>query len=290
MALLSEIFRGSDEAIYDCDYRNHQPRVTPIPDSGAVSQAARELITADFRRFGFALFRLEEGGSPDSVMRFSRSVGLGEALRAPNANGPAFAFDGAVKLIPSKLPDGSLAHHQFSGTTAQGLHVDGALQEPAGLIAASILLCQQPAFSGGENRIFNGVAALKAMLAPSPDLVAALLSPAALIRRLEGIHGRVVDGAYVPVAPGELMSRFSIDTTAEWEPGFAEVPGLRQAYDEMLRLDREDPRFSTTISLGRDEGILIWNNKVSHGRQAYREALDPQLHRRMLRCLFQSTL
>ncbi len=174
-----------------------------------------------------------------------------------------------------------MSHHRaFASPNAQGLHVDGTLT-PLGMIKTSILLCEAPAEIGGETTLFKAVAAFVRLIREDPERGGSLLRHSVLTRSDVGATQKCLRTPPFAIKESELLSRFSIDNTSCWakEPSQAVA-----AFKYLKQMARAGSPFFHSFKLQAREGVIIANDKISHGRRKYYERSPGA--RCMLRALF----
>jgi hypothetical protein len=249
--------------------------------------SALERIVEQYSDRGFALFEFFPGGELGrALVGLAEALALGSPFVPPVYHGPMTAqlYDASgVNVIeaPRAEVSGS-AHPGFQSRGALEFHTDGTLQL-LGLVPTAALVCATPAGAGGESTLFDGPSAFASLAGETPHLAEALLHPAALARRatVNGSQETAV-GPVFALRNGEILSRYSVTPRDQWNTD--EIRWLREAYDALWNLAQPGSRYYSEIRLGAGQGILIANDKLSHGRTAFQD--DPGAGRQMLRALF----
>jgi hypothetical protein len=233
-------------------------------------------ITQRYQEDGFAHFKYY-GPGEQAIHWIASRLELGQPfVPAYNRDNPAYCRNGYNKIrFSSPSP-----HRAFSSTQAQGLHVDGTLT-PIGMIKTSVLLCEEPAEIGGETTLFKAVAAFAALFHDDHELGNSLLSYGVLTRCDIGLTQQCMRGAAFAINENELVSRFSIDNTSFWAKS---QPLAVSAFQYLKLLATQGSPFYYSLKLNAQEGIIIANDKISHGRRRFYERTAGT--RCMLRALF----
>ena len=152
------------------------------------------------------------------------------------------------------------------------------------LIKTSILLCTNPAISGGENIIFNSVAAFIELAEQDINAAVSLLDPRCLKRIAPGYGGSCTGSVFL-IKNENIFTRYSTDTTtSSWSDGLSNVSHLERAYEYLNDMAKPGFPFCVEIKLKLGQGLIIANNQISHGRRSYVESQNNI--RTMLRGLF----
>ncbi|MFF2288814.1 TauD/TfdA family dioxygenase [Peribacillus butanolivorans] len=185
-----------------------------------------------------------------------------------------------------KVNDGS--HRAFQTNNDQKIHCDGTI-EVLGKIKTSILLCAIPAAVGGETIIFNSVAAFYDLLENdnSRYIASSLLDMQALKRVAVNRNNEEYIGPAFAIKNGEIISRFSLDNTCDWDYSFENVKLLKEAYALLVDTIVPNSPFYIETKLKCSQGIIMANDKISHGRKGF---IDKHFKREMIRGLFEKDL
>lgn len=241
--------------------------------------SANRDIAEIIRRYhedGFAHFSYQ-GNGKEVIHWIASRLKLGRPfVPAYNRSNPAYTEDGynVIRLSPSS------DHRAFASPKAQGLHVDGTLTT-LGMIKTSVLLCEAPAEIGGETTLFKAVAAFARLIREDPEIGTSLLRHAVLTRRDVGASQECKSSPAFAIEGNELLSRFSVDNTSCWAK---EPPQAVAAFKYLKQMARAGSPFYHSFKLRANEGIIIANDKISHGRRKYYERSTGT--RCMLRALF----
>lgn len=242
------------------------------------SSANRDMaeIIRRYNEDGFAHFSYQ-GNSNEVILWIASRLKLGRPfVPLYNRRNPAYSKNGynIIRISPSSN------HRAFASSRAQGLHVDGTLTT-LGMIKTSVLLCEAPAEIGGETTLFKAVAAFARLMREEPEIGTTLLRHAVLTRRDVGASQECETSPVFAIEGNELLSRFSVDNTSCWAK---EPPQVVAAFRYLKQLARAGSPFYHSFKLRAHEGIIIANDKISHGRRKYYERSAGT--RCMLRALF----
>ncbi|MCM3491576.1 TauD/TfdA family dioxygenase [Alkalihalophilus marmarensis] len=254
--------------------------------NNVTQQQAAEIIE-NYNVFGFSIFQLNQPISNDmDLINLYKCLGLYQPF-VPQIyqHDPEIYQKSGLNYIHrgQKKGNGERFHRAFQTTNNQKLHSDGTL-EGIGQIKTSTLFCVNPAGEGGDNLIFNSVAAFFTLLKMSPNLACSMLEENALKRVDIGRTNRSSIGPAFKIENNKLISRFSMDNTCDWEYGFNQILNLRECFNQLNRFINLDSPYYTRIRLQRNQGLIMANHKISHGRTFYSETPDSQ--RKMIRGLF----
>lgn len=261
----------------------------PISSTTYLSADRARSLIERYDRAGFVVYELiEEEPSAESVAHLAMALDLGAAFVPPmykgtGANATYTAL--GINCLSAQVNSATGANHPaFQATNGQLLHSDGTLQ-PIGHVKTSILLCATPAAAGGESMIFNAVAAFHAL--SQQNLAAAHALMTDCLRRTQN-YGECNDthlGPAFTIRDDELLSRYSVTSTDSW---IAETEEQRILIDEACRfmdeLAQPGTGFWLQFQLSSRQGLIMANDKVSHGRREYRDA--PHSIRKMFRGLY----
>jgi len=259
---------------------------TWIPETGRPSLSAHKAILRDYCHRGYALF--EVGGARDLtselILNLADSLSLGKPFIPPLYAGSSAAhwYDthGINTLKPSSGQ--SACHPAFDSCDRLPLHTDGSLQ-PLGLVRSVVMVCITPAREGGDTTIFDAVAAFNSIRIKQPHLARALLNERALVRRAT-VNGSesAAAGPVFEIKDGVVGSRYSVTQADDWLVD--ECEDLAAARSALEKLAQVGSLYYSQLKLGSRQGILLANDRISHGRTAFLDA--PMQNRHMLRSLF----
>lgn len=261
----------------------------PISSTMYLSIEEARSLNEQYNRAGFVVYEhIEEEPSAESVERLAMALDLGAAFVPPMYKGTGASATytaSGINCISAQLNSATQTNHPaFQATNGQALHSDGTLQ-PIGYVKTSLLLCATPAAEGGESTIFNAVAAFHALSHENPAAAQVLMTDC--LRRTQNYGGRNDThlGPAFTIRGGELLSRYSITSTDSWT---IETEDQRTLIDEACRfmdeLARPGTGFWLQFQLNSRQGLIMANDKVAHGRRAYRDA--PHSIRKMFRGLY----
>ena len=250
-----------------------------------VTDSARTAILDEYYQRGFALFQLDFAGhDPAAVLHdFTQALNLGDPF-VPSlyqfSNSTLYDERGISTLAPVHADE---SHHPvFGSTDPLELHTDGTLQQ-LGEVPTSVLFCVSPADCGGATTVFQAVQAFLELHDAHPALAAALLDERALTKHASVNGSReVCSGPVYGYRDGELVTRYSVTDRDHWNDD--EVARLADAKNALADLAKWNTPYFHQITLGRGQGIILANDKVSHGRTGFSNS--PHQTRRMLRVLF----
>jgi len=218
-----------------------------------------------------------------ALERLAEQLGLGDIFVPEIYRDPARGPD--YKRFAEIVPDDSSRHPGFANSNAQAMHVDGLL-EPIATIKTSMLYCIFSALSGGRTIIFNSSGAFTALQQEDPAAADALLDKHVLERftTIPGIHRKAFGPAFRREPDGGVVTRFSDGLTERWHAR----DGLRAELERALRFFRSvtrcDNRFRVSVPLTPDQVLILRNDQVSHGREAF--VSDQARPRHLVRALF----
>lgn len=256
---------------------------TPVVIDKLTSRTKRKLENR-FNRYGFVIFETtEERDASELIKEVAKEMNLGETYVTGNNKkkyAGMFSKDNLNTIASSK----ESSHVVFDNSNAQGLHSDATF-ETIGKVPSTILYCCQEAVSGGDTILFDSVRAFHLLYQFNPDWANAMLHPESL-RRYSGFGDSVelVEPAFKVLPTGEVISRFTVDSSCDWEYGFERVPYLREAFGFLCGLIPRGSGYSTIVKLKANQGILFANDKIAHGRTGFTDSEESP--RKMIRGLY----
>ncbi|MFJ7679855.1 TauD/TfdA family dioxygenase, partial [Peribacillus sp. NPDC097198] len=213
------------ENIYTKKYSNKDINIVKVYD--IFNASTLNQLIHDYSNNGFAIFELMDMEvNQETLKQFTDSLGLGAAYIPSTYNNKSFYSKKGFNLITKNKHDQS--HKAFNTSSEQELHSDGTL-EPIGFIKTSLLFCESQGLSGGENTLFNSVGAFYDMLINCSNIGWSMLNDSSL-RRYSYINNDQNIGPTFSIKENQIISRFSLDNTSDWNYGFENVPNLEKAY------------------------------------------------------------
>lgn len=279
------MMKVNKNSIYQHDYKSEDLEPVPINTVATISASEVRKLVKRYNAAGFVIFELlNDVSNQDTLLSIAKQLSLGEAF-VPNIYSSQKGIYEKTGLNNITVNDG--LHRAFQTDNEQRIHSDGTL-EVIGKVKTSILLCVTPANSGGETVIFNSSAAFYEMLTNNQKLASSLLDEQALRRvAVNGKSEEYIGPAFV-IENGDIISRFSLDNTSDWEYGFKNVKLLNEAYSYLLEMINFNSPYYIETMLNENQGIIMKNHKISHGRKHY---IDDKYNRRhMIRGLFEESL
>ncbi|WP_203289392.1 TauD/TfdA family dioxygenase [Metabacillus sp. cB07] len=257
-----------------------------IDSSNNLTQEQATKIISNYNTFGFSIFQFYQPIKQDlDLINFYRSLGLYKPF-VPGIyqKTPGIYEKSGLNHISKKYSDMNAEnlHRAFQTTNNQELHSDGTL-EGIGRVKTSTLFCVNPAGEGGDNLIFNSVAAFISLWKMSPEIAFSMLDENALRRWDIGRTNRSSTGPTFKFTDNTIISRFSLDNTCDWEYGFNKVKNLKECFDQLLSFIKPGPYY-ISVKLLENQGLIIANHKISHGRTSYFDTADSP--RKMIRGLY----
>lgn len=282
----SLVLKVNHNKLYRHEYTRQDVNPVLIQSVDSVTIEEKSALISKYEDCGFVIFELNND-YPDqrSLLKIASELNLGIPFVPNIYNSQKDIYqESGVNYISVK----NGTHRAFQTNGEQQVHSDGTL-EKIGSIKTTILLCQSPASTGGETRIFNSVGAFYSLFYKDgcSDLAYALLHPKALRRvAVNGKREEEIGPAFL-IEDKELISRFSIDNTSDWQYGFKKVRALDKAYDLIVEQIGNNSPYYLETKLEASQGIIIANHKISHGRNEYE---DMTKKRTMIRGLFEKEL
>jgi hypothetical protein len=272
------------------DFSEGAPHVTEVGADGQTNLSARESILGDYREFGYAVFSLPPASADPTaaLLRVAADLGLGAPFVPPlyRNRSDLYARTGVNLLTVAQAAGSQGDHPAFQSRGPIEFHTDGTLQD-LGEIQTAFLLCLTPAAIGGDTTLFAASRAFTAMRAENPHLagalLGALLNDGALSRHATiGDSPAFRSGPVFGVRNGEVLSRYSVTPRDKWAT--EEVEFLAEARRALEAHAAEGSPYCAQIRLEAGQGIILANDRVSHGRTAFEDSAAGS--RRMLRALF----
>lgn len=258
---------------------------TPVVVKNYNEKVLMELMER-YYQYGFVIFEnTENTSSNEKVEQLANFLHLGEPfVTGYNKNKFSHLFhENKLNTITSTA---NAKHVVFDNSNGQGLHSDGTF-EPIGTVKSTILYCEQESMSGGDTTLFDSVNAYLLLKSIRKEWADALLHPESL-RRASALGDSVeyIAPAFAELPNGEIVSRFTVDTSADWNYGFERVPYLKEAFGFLVALSVRGSGFSTELKLRSNQGILFANDKIAHGRTPF--VSNPDAPRKMIRGLYEN--
>ena len=258
-----------------------------VGTTGNLRADEADLLLDRYYTCGLAVIELGEDPEPESVTRLAAALDLGEPFVPPmyRAAGMGSLFGAAgVNVLAARASAGEHeSHPAFEAANGQELHSDGTLQE-IGVVKTSVLLCRTPAAEGGESTIFNAVGAFVSLARENVAAAEALMSDCLRRTATYGTERASHLGPAFAIRDGGLVSRYSVTATDSWESANGDGDTLASACLFMRELATPSSGYFASFTLGPRQGLILANDKVSHGRTTYRD--DGERVRTMFRGLF----
>lgn len=233
-------------------------------------------IEQTLKKDGLCVFSFDPDKGEKEVIN-----GLAKALKieqpfvsSDNKKYHSNSFVSNINYIGS--PNHNSKHVVFDKSTGQGFHVDGTFED-IGTVKTTILCCLNPAFHGGESIFFHATKAFEFFQKKHPDMAELFCLPDALRRFNFGYeHEREREkiGPAFAYVDGQLMTRFTIDGSADWEYGFKRIDGLREAFLLFQQFYALDSPYIKIVKLEKNQGVIFSNSLISHGRLAFENRSD----------------
>jgi len=275
-----------EKEIYQYSYSQYDLEPVKIESINDISGITIENITNHYQKRGFVIFELVKDKPTENLLQKLADIfNLGEPY-VPSAyknkanvyESSGFNFISSVECTSEKE-----VHRAFKTQLEQKLHTDGTIEE-IGKVKTSVLLCVSSSYSGGETILFNSVGAFASLVSQDLSFVLPFLDNNCLERRVLDGSMQSYKGPAFTIYNSEIISRFSIDNTSNWKDGFEKVAGLEKAFEKLLEMAKVGSPYYIETKLKENQGIIIANDKIAHGRKAY---LDSNTKKRnMIRGLF----
>lgn len=268
------------ETIYTHRYSSEDLIAVQVNDfynTETIKQLLKRYYTYGFVIFDFGDNEVDQETLQDLV----NYLGLGDAyIPSVYANYKSLKSDHGFNILNQKYDDNS--HRAFNTSLEQEIHSDGTL-EKIGFIKTTLLYCKAQGISGGESTLFNSVGAYFNLIKTNFEISKLLLDENCL-RRVSNINYQEYIGPAFAIQENKLISRFSLDNTCDWNHGFEKLPGLEKAFTLLTEQVNDQSPYFITCKLKPGQGMLIANNKISHGRKSFKDSKE--CRREMIRGLF----
>ncbi len=238
--------------------------VVEIAADGSLSDEARQQVKQHLHDYNFVLYRLADECSDHLAMVKRLSAELG--LQEPDKNLCA-AEDRITRLT---VTDHGRAHTYIPYTNrAIGWHTDGYYNPWDQRVLSFILHCQQPAASGGENRLLDPDMVYIHLREHNPAFVRALSDEVVMCipanyENDELIRPQTCSAVFVEEPGHALAMRFSKRTrNIIWKQDTVTQEALNCLFEY---LDSDTP-YVIEHRLAAGEGVI--NNNVLHTRSAF---------------------
>ncbi|MBV7509481.1 TauD/TfdA family dioxygenase [Bacillus sp. sid0103] len=276
----------NDNLLYMHVYNSEDILPVKINSLALISDDEISELVRKYNNAGFVVFELlNDIPNQNALLTLAKKLKLGNPYVPKIYSSKENIYErNGLNII--KVNEGP--HRAFQTNNEQKIHSDGTIEE-IGKIKTSILLCSKQASFGGETVIFNSVSAFYRLL-EHEKLEPIILSLCDLkaLRRV-AINGEKEEyiGPAFEIRNGEIISRFSLDNTCDWEYGFNNVKFLKEAYSLLVEMNTPNSPLYIETRLKCNQGIIMANDKVSHGRK---EFIDENSMREMIRGLFEENL
>jgi Taurine catabolism dioxygenase TauD, TfdA family len=177
-------------------------------------------------------------------------------------------------------------HPAFATRAGQRVHSDGTLQH-IGEVKTSLLACRSPASYGGESILFNSTAAFAALATRDEPAAAALMGEAVLVRTANINDGDSMAGPAFALHGDQLLSRYSVTATDTFQAAGVDPAALNRGLIFLLHHAHPGSPHYLELALSAGQGLLLANDRISHGRRPFRDGTTPRV---MLRALFTRAL
>jgi Taurine catabolism dioxygenase TauD, TfdA family len=277
-----------NDNILSADYNENGLFPVHINSIDDITQQQATEIIDNYNNYGFSIFQFNQQiSNDDDLINFYQRLGLYQPY-VPKIyhKDPKIYETSGLNHISKNYEEEekeNTFHRAFQTTKNQELHSDGTLEE-IGQIKTSTLFCINPAVQGGENLIFNSVAAFFSLWKRFPDMASSMLDENALKRQDIGRTNRVSIGPAFKIESNRIISRFSMDNTCDWEYGFNKVNNLRECFEQLTCFMQLGSPYYIRVKLLQNQGLIMANHKISHGRTSYSDIYESQ--RKMIRGLY----
>ncbi|UOE58262.1 TauD/TfdA family dioxygenase [Priestia filamentosa] len=253
-----------------------------INDINCIANHEIEQIVSKYDEHGFVIYEINEKVDGDQlVYNIARAINLDDPYVPDHYKNHSTMYkNNKLNVISS----GNVNNHKaFRGGNQQDLHSDGTVHE-IGFIKTTILFCQSSATKGGESIIFNTIDAFYELLEVDLEAAIAMLHPRSLKRTADiGFIESHIGPAFA-IENDEIITRFTLDHTADWTYGFENIPNLKRAYEFLSSRAKEGSKQYMKFQLKDKQGIIMANDKIAHGRTAFIESEGAK--RKLLRGLY----
>lgn len=271
------------------NYKYTSTDISPVKIKSVSKLSNNELnnIIQQYYQAGFVVYEvLNHNSEQDIILELAKQLNLGQPFVPKTYRTSKHIYE-ETGLNTIKVNDGN--HRAFQTNNGQKIHCDGTIEE-INKVKTSILHCNISSTNGGETIIFNSVGAFYNLLKTFnfTSIMSSMLNNLALKRDALNETADTHIGPAFKIENGELISRFSLDNTCDWNYSFEKIAGLEEALkllQEMIIL--ESPYYIET-KLRDNQGIIMANNKISHGRKSFYD--EGTRKREMIRGLFLNNL
>lgn len=238
-----------------------------IKNSMCITDLEATQIIDRYKDVGFVLFEYEDNvDGEDAVNLISKKLNLGLPFISKfyKEKMPELYKDKQITVITKA----QTAHKAFNTDNEQRLHTDGTFTE-IGEVKTTVLYCVETAALGGETILFDSVSAFYDLASCDLQAAEALFNPHSLRREGDlGFEAEQIGPAFA-FEMNELITRFSIDNTSDWEYGFSRVENLKRAYTYLTNLAKSGEKYFLQFQLKKGQGIIMANDKIAHGRTSF---------------------
>lgn len=257
------------------------PPQTIVAEDWSLSDlAAARAVVAQYAGAGFAIVQGPPDPGREQLRALARALKLGKAFIPPLYRSSVHTGEDGVSAITAS----TASPHPFQSRGGQNLHCDGTLQ-CLGQIPTTVMLCVRPGASGGASVLFNAPAAFLELHANDSDAAEQLTHPGALVRASTLVAGHATTGPAFRWDGDRLITRYSVTDTDTYHPRCAnDTDALERALRFLRHAARPGSPHRCEFTLRAGQALLLANDRVCHGRTAYRDT--PGGERLLLRSLF----
>jgi len=244
-------------------------------------------VLAQLNLYGFVIVSMPSWSSPESAINsLADWIGLGEPYLPELYRSPEAATFGNVYTDIKQDPD--VGHPGFNTNTSQDFHVDGVV-EPLSKLRTSLLFCVSPAAHGGRTVLFNSCAAFEALAEVDRAASDVLLADGVLERfaTLAYSNASMRGPAFAYDNSGRPITRFSDGRTERWHAPAGREKDLERALVFLrAKYSQEGQGYRVAAGLRSGQCLIMRNDWLSHGREAFRDLKDRPRH--LIRALYLS--
>jgi len=281
-AYINKLFEAAyNESITFSDY--------PLEPIGIGNTSDMDPITVmhildRYKRHGFAVVELKfEQLNSETILGFGMSLGLGEPFIPPLYLEGNYKSSGrGVSKISVQLEDQEAKHPSFEKAIGLKFHADGTLQK-IGYVKTTVMFCESPGAEGGDTILFNASAAFAELFIRDKAAALSLIHPEVLVRQanMNGCSD-INKGPAFSVENGQIISAYSVTETDSLVAVGNDENNLARAREFLYSASQPGSPYFTQLKLTKDQGIILANAKIAHGRTPFRNTED------LNRCMYRS--
>lgn len=239
-----------------------------IADPSNLSASEKEALLGHLRKTNMVLYHISGPAADKTAIRQ-----LGLQLGLQRLDGNLCADEDSITSL-RVVKDGQHGGYIPYSNKPLSWHTDGYYNALDRQIQAVLLHCVTPAYSGGENALFDHEILYMLLRDEDPDLISVLMHPQAMsippnVEGGEEIRGETIGPVFSVSTSGHLHMRYSARTrNIHWR----EDATTQRAVTRMVEILKSTSPFVFRYTLQANEGVI--SNNVLHNRSGFEDTED----------------